>query len=197
MKTTRTYTQRARADATAETRQRILAAVIALAEERFTLEIVLADVADRVGVSVQTVLRHFGSRDGLFDAARQFRLTTELQERAAPVGDVPAAVSVIARTYENGGDWMLAILAQEHSDQAARQVVGRGREVHRNWVCEVFAPQLARSADPDALTDLLVVATDLYTWKLLRRDAGLDRTTTEERMLRLTRALLPADPEEK
>jgi hypothetical protein len=61
----------------------------------------------------------------------------------------------------------------------------------------VFAPQLARSADPGALTDLLVVATDLYTWKLLRRDAGLDPRTTQERMLRLARAVLPANPEEE
>lgn len=196
MNTTRSYVQRARADATEATRQKVLAAVIALAEERFTLEIVLADVAQRAGVSVQTVLRHFGSRDGLFDAARQYRLTRVRAERVTPVSDVPAAVATIATFYENGGDWMLAMLAQEHSDRSSRQFVGRGRALHRGWVREVFAPQLTRSADAEALTDLLVLATDLYTWKLLRRDAGLDPTTTRERMLRLVRALVPADPEE-
>lgn len=62
---------------------------------------------------------------------------------------------------------------------------------------DVFAPQLAGREDGAALTDLLVVATDVYPWKLLRRDAGLDRTTTQERLLRLVRALLPAEPEER
>ena len=40
--------------------------------------------------------------------------------------------------------------------------------------------------------DLLVVATDLLTWKILRRDGGMDRSTTCERTLRLVQAILPA-----
>lgn len=63
VKAARGYTMRARAESTARTRARILDAVIALSEERLALEIVLADVAERAGVSVQTVLRHFGSKE--------------------------------------------------------------------------------------------------------------------------------------
>lgn len=196
MKTTRAYTQRARADATAETRQRILTAVVELRMERFSLEIVLADVAERAGVSVQTVLRHFVSRSGLFEESRDFQRAQVVHERTAPVGDGPAAVAAIVGHYEHTGAWMLHMLAQEQIDPHSRELVGRGRDIHRTWVREVFAPQLARCADPEPLTDLLVVATDLYTWKLLRRDAGHDATTTEQRMLRLVRALVPADPEE-
>jgi hypothetical protein len=33
--------------------------------------------------------------------------------------------------------------------------------------------------------DLLVVATDVYAWKLLRRDRGLSRNQTTERVRRL------------
>lgn len=193
MKRTRTYTQRARAEATAETRERILAAVIALAKERLTLQIVLADVAERAGVSVQTVLRHFGSRDGLRAAARKTARDAVRRERAAPVGDAVAAVEVIVGHYEKTGDFMLGMLAQERRDEDVAAFVDRGRQMHRDWVREVFAPQLNGRPDARALTDLLVVATDLYTWKLLRRDAGHDRTTTEQRMLRLLRAVLPAD----
>jgi hypothetical protein len=40
------------------------------------------------------------------------------------------------------------------------------------------------------VTDLLVVATDVYTWALLRRDRGLSRDHTEARMLRLVEAVL-------
>jgi hypothetical protein len=34
------------------------------------------------------------------------------------------------------------------------------------------------------------VATDVYTWKLLRRDAGLSRARTEARMLTLIRSVV-------
>ncbi|WP_300010539.1 TetR/AcrR family transcriptional regulator [Pseudonocardia sp.] len=197
MKSTRPYTQRARAQATAGTRQKVLDAAVALTMERFTLEIVLADVAERAGVSVQTVLRHFGSRDGLFDAVREHRRAAVREQRAAPIGDAPAAVTAIVGHYDEIGDFMLRMLAQEHLDEPSRTLVERGRRMHREWVREVFAPQLAGCPDAEALTDLLVVATDLYTWKLLRRDAGHDRPTTEQRMLRLLRAVLPADAEER
>jgi hypothetical protein len=36
----------------------------------------------------------------------------------------------------------------------------------------------------------LVVATDVYTWKLLRRDRRLGRQRTEERIRRLVDAVL-------
>jgi AcrR family transcriptional regulator len=189
MKTTRTYTMRARADAAAETRQRILDAALRLGEERLSLDIVLADVAERADVSVQTVLRHFGSKDGLFTAVEAHAIADVVEERAAPVGDVGAAVRSIVAHYENRGDWALRMLAQEHVDERYRRQAENGRALHRRWVCEVFAPQLAVGDDP-ALVDLLVLATDVYAWKLLRRDTGLDRPTTEERLLRLVRSLL-------
>jgi len=42
----------------------------------------------------------------------------------------------------------------------------------------------------EALADLLVVGTDLYTWVLLRRDRGLTRAQTEQRMIMLVEAVL-------
>ena len=42
------------------------------------------------------------------------------------------------------------------------------------------------------LVDLLVVATDVYTWKLLRRDRRLSVARTRERMEALVRAVLAA-----
>lgn len=195
MKTTRTYTMRARADAAAGTRQRIVDAAMQLGEERMLLGIVLADIAERAGVSVQTVLRHFGSKDGLFTAVEGYATAQVTEERSAPVGDVAAAVRSIVAHYEHRGDWALRMLAQEHADERHRRQVERGRALHRQWVCDVFAPQLTATPDDAELVDLLVLATDVYAWKLLRRDGGLDRSATEERLLRLVRALLP-DSEE-
>jgi AcrR family transcriptional regulator len=188
---TRSYTMRARAESANHTRERILDAVIALSEERLSLEIVLADVAERAGVSVQTVLRQFGSRQGLFEQAQTRRVARVRAERAVPVGDAASAVRTIVAFYDRLGEWSLRLQAQEHSDKLSRQTVQLGRRVHREWVEEVFAPQLIGRRDREELVDLLVVATDLLTWKILRRDGGMDRVATCKRMLRLVRAVLP------
>ena len=195
LKPTRSYTMRARAESTTRTREEILDAVIALSEERLSVEIILADVAARAGVTVQTVLRHFGSRQGLFEQAQARRVARVRAERATPVGDPASAVRTIVAFYDRLGEWSLRLQAQEHSDELSRQAVELGRRVHREWVEEVFAPQLVGRRDRKELVDLLVVATDLLTWKILRRDGGMDRSTTCRRMLRLVRAVLPASAE--
>jgi AcrR family transcriptional regulator len=190
MNTTRTYTMTARARAVEENRARILDACVALHGERPVTEIGLDDIAARAGVSVQTVLRHFGSRAGLEEASFERAQRAVADERRTPVGDVAAAVQVIVEHYERRGDMALLMLAQEsHQDLMAR-ITRQGKAMHRAWVVEVFAPFLAAADDPEALTDLLVVATDVYAWKLLRRDRGLSRERTESRMRRLVEGLL-------
>ncbi|MFC5178567.1 TetR/AcrR family transcriptional regulator [Nocardioides taihuensis] len=196
MNSTRTYTMTARARSVEQTRTRILDATFALHSERLAGDIALDDVAERAGVSVQTVLRHFGNRDGLVRATVEHARTRVVEERQAPVGDVRAAVRVIVDHYERRGEGVLVLLAQEGTEGFVREITDRGRQLHREWVAAVFAPYLPgagdSAADPDggALLDLLVVATDVYTWKLLRRDRGLTRADTEARMLRLVEALL-------
>lgn len=190
MKSTRSYTQSARAEATARTRARILDATFALAHEKLSLKIVLTDVAERAGVSVQTILRHFGTRDGLFDAAREHGTSEVVDERDTPAGDAVAAVAVIVDHYERRGTFVLSMLAQARFDDRVATLVHDGAAVHRRWAEATFAPQLAASADPAELLDLLVVATDIGTWSLLRHGAGHDRDTTTSRMHALVSALL-------
>jgi AcrR family transcriptional regulator len=194
LKSARNYTMRARAESTSKTRDRILDAVISLSRERLSLEIILDDIAERAGVSVQTVLRHFGSRQNLFEQTQARRVAQVRAARVTLVGDAESAVRTIVAFYDRLGEWSLRLQAQEHSDELSRQTVALGRRVHREWVQEVFAPQLAGRNDREELVDLLVVATDVLTWKILRRDGGMSRSTTCERMLRLVRALLPAPP---
>src|SRR4051794_23088888 len=185
MKTTRTYTMGARARAVEDTRQRILQAAFDLQSERLTSEISLEDVAERAEVSVQTILRRFGSRAGLFDAAVLFANQTVAEERRTPVGDLPAALTVLMDHYEQRGEMALMMLAQETTHDHLRQMSDAGKTMHRDWVAEVFGPTLTAlptAAAREELLDLLVVATDVYTWKLLRRDRGLSRSQTEQRI---------------
>lgn len=190
----RSYSMATRAAAAAATREKILRSTLELSTEKLTVEIVLADVAARAGVTVQTVLRHFGTREGLFDAAVGYGSSEVVEERATPVGDIAAAIGIIMDHYEARGDWVLALLAQEATDARIRRVTDEGKRVHRDWVLAVFEPQLAARPDSDrALTaDLLVVATDAYCWKLLRRERGLSRAATAHAMRVLVEAIVAA-----
>jgi AcrR family transcriptional regulator len=190
MKSTRTYTMGARAEAVERTRQRIVHAMFELACERLFPSISLEDVASAADVSVQTILRQFGSRAGLVEAAMQYGIATVADERVSPVGDVDAAVKAIVANHEKRGSTALMLLAQEASDPAVADIAERGRVMHRQWVETVFAPYLRNDAD---LARLLVVATDVYAWKLLRHDRGLSRARTQAHVLRMVRALLAHD----
>ena len=192
MKTKRTYTMGARAQAVEERRQRIQEALFALGSERVFTDISLDDVAREAGVSVQTVLRQYGGRAALIESNIEYAIGRVTEERIAPVGDIDAALRVIVDHYELRGDTAMLMLAQERGDAQVGDLTERGRVMHRKWVEEVFAPYVAGD---ETLTDLLVVATDVYTWKLLRRDRGLSRTQTEKRMNKLTRAVLAANKE--
>jgi AcrR family transcriptional regulator len=193
----RAYTMTARAEATEATGRRILRAAFDLHTERVSTDIGLEDVAARAGVSVQTVLRKFGSRAALVEASFEFAREEVAEERKTPVGDIAAAVRTIVDHYERRGDTALVLLAQEDTEKLFRRTTDEGKRMHRSWVREVFAPYLdARpAASREELTDLLVVATDVYAWKLLRRDRRLSRAVTERRINRLVMAVLGAKRE--
>lgn len=190
MKKTRTYTLKARAESVEATRQRIVDSLLELTRDRMFPDVTLEEIAAGAGVSVQTLLRQFGSRAALIDAAIPQVIEKVRHERDTPMGDVDAAVAVLMEHYEDRGDTAMLMLAQEKSDLQVGRITELGRQMHREWVRSVFAP-----FDPAGeLTDLLVVATDVYTWKLLRRDRRMSRRATEEQMRLLVRAVLAVDP---
>lgn len=188
----RRYVMRERAESTAATRERIVHATITTAMERRTLEVTLMEVSERAGVTVQTVLRHFGSREGLLDAATAVAGAEVDAERRVTPGDVREAVRAVVGHYERVGDFVVALLAESQRSERARAITEPGKALHREWVREHFAPYMMRLDDvgAEALADLLVVGTDLYTWVLLRRDRGLTRAQTEQRMIMLVEAVL-------
>jgi AcrR family transcriptional regulator len=197
MNVSRPYSMARRAELAAQTRLRLLQASVDLHSERLMADISLDDIAARAEVSVQTLLRHFGSRAALVEETITFARAAVEQERRATPGDVSGGIRVLVDHYEARGDTVLLMLAQESSEPFVRRVTDQGRVVHQSWVEEVFAPHLQDAAARDereVLLDLLVVATDVLTWKLLRRDRGLSRQLTESRLLRLVEALLEPPP---
>lgn len=178
----------ARAEAAAATAERILDAAVEVFWERPTDRISLDEVAARAGVSVQTVIRRFGGRRGLLAAAAARESERVRREReGAPVGDVPGAVAVLVGHYEATGDRVLRMLAEEQRDEGLRAVADNGRRMHREWCARVFAPALEGLTGPARRCRLaqLVALCDVYTWKLLRRDAGLGRREVERALVEL------------
>lgn len=174
--TRRGYQMRARAEAAEHTALRIMDAAVALWRERDYDEFTLREVADRAGVSLSTVMRRFGSKEGLAEAVlHSDRVGTQRSRDAVPAGAIDAAVQMIVADYEVNGDAVLRMLALEDRMEVVRGVVEAGRAAHSAWVERVFAPRMAGTPTRKRRQALqLVVATDVYTWKLLRRDRRLD-----------------------
>ena len=191
MKTKRPYTMRVRAEQAEQTRLRIVGAVVGLAMQRPLTACTLPAIAERAQVSVQTVLRIFGSRDELFAEAVERTAADVLAERPADPDDPSASIAALVDHYELRGDGVLLLLGQEAWEPVAAAAVGRGKAEHRRWVANVFAPHLEAldGARREQALDLLVAATDVSAWKLWRRDAGRTRDETLERMLSLVAAV--------
>ncbi|MEV0156538.1 TetR/AcrR family transcriptional regulator [Micromonospora sp. NPDC050686] len=191
----REYRQGARAVTARLTGERIIDALVSLFLEQPLSEIRLADVAQRAGVTVQTVIRRFDNKNGLVAAAVE-RVSAEIATTRAtvPPGDVGAAVANLVEHYEKAGDLSLKLLAEEPFDPSGRSIADIGREVHRRWCETAFASALDRLTGSTRQRRLaqLVAICDVSTWKLLRRDAGLSRGQTE---LALTEMLAPLTEE--
>jgi AcrR family transcriptional regulator len=178
----RKYTMTSRAAAAAATRERLLSAAWARFFERPYDDVRLDDVAADAGVTVRTLHSRFGSKEDLFLAAYQWWAAQEASLRdQVPDGDVAAAVRMLYDSYERIGQSQLRLQAEEERIEAVHRMLEGARAYHREWVARVFAPLLEglSPAARERRLVALIVATDLTTWKLLRRDMRLERADAE------------------
>lgn len=178
---TRTYDSPKRASSAAETGRRILQATLDLFMEGPLADVTLNAVAGRAGVTVQTVIRRFGDRMGLIHATAEFASAEVASQRgAAPSGDVPGAIDNLLEHYETTGALALKMLAEEETSPVLAEITDAGRRLHREWCERVFAPFLTEEFlqdghDRPRRLAQFVALCDVYTWKLLRLDAGLTK----------------------
>jgi AcrR family transcriptional regulator len=181
-----------RAASTQQTRQRIIDVALKLWRERWYDEISLREIASRAGVSLRTVVNHFGAKEAIFAAALESPVEEELMTRLeARPNDVAGAIRLLAQDYENVGDATIRTLALEGRVPALDVTIERGRELQRAWVEDTFSAALSglRGGARERQVDLLVCATGVYTWKVLRRDRGLSQAQTEVAIRQLVEAL--------
>jgi len=202
----RPYKQVARAQGRERTRETLLQAASEAVEQGDWTQTSLESVAERAGVTKQTALRHFGSKEGLLDAVIRHTGSMVVKERTrTPVGDVRAAVADLVGYYERCGDVVtrvqpyrdavIRVFGQEERGSLVRRAVDRGLEVHEAWVLRSFAPQLARldARTRDRREAQLVTVCHVYTWKVMRRDLRMSVARTEAALVELIERLLTPD----
>jgi AcrR family transcriptional regulator len=183
-----------RAAAVEVTRERILQAACDAFMHDWYDDVTLRDVAADAGVALQTLVNHFGNKEALFGAAAErISDTISTLRWTVTAGDTEGAATTLVDDYEQTGDFTLRTLAIEERVPVVRPVLAIGRRGHQKWVEHVFAAALqeVRGVDRKRRIAQLVVATDVFTWKLLRRDKGLSRDQTIIAIRELVEALHP------
>ncbi len=183
----RSYVMTARAAKAEATRARIRAGAMQLYRERAVEDFTLEEVAARAGTTVQTVLRAFGSKEKLVYAALEEMVAHGMPLKPTPPGDMTAAVAAFFEVYEGMGDLVIERLNDERRRPALKAGLDEGRKAHRDGVRRAFAPQLERlrGGARSELLEILTVLTDVYVWKLLRRDRQLSRRAAEAIVCRM------------
>lgn len=171
----RAYDNSARAAAAQQTREKIMRAAIELFMTVVDWEeLTIARIAECAGVSPQTVVLHFKTKDALVEATCRWWSPRETEQRAVESGDPFEAAQTICDRYETLGPPSLRVLALEERVPSVRPILEHGRASHRNWVERTFASKLGSGAARERRVMALVVAYDVCTWDILRRRLAPD-----------------------
>jgi AcrR family transcriptional regulator len=192
MKSPRPYTMVSRADSAAATRERIIREAAAMFLEEAHEDVTLTRIAKAASVSHQTVLNHFQSKDGVIRAVAELigEETTSIRYDATP-GDVPGAVRALVDDYERLGDANFRWAASADRIGTIAELLEGARAGHQAWLGAMFGERLPRTpAARRRAIHALHAATDVYTWKLLRRDLGQSRIETEKTIADLVVGIL-------
>jgi AcrR family transcriptional regulator len=182
----------ARAESAEQTATRIKQAAFRLFRSKPFPEVTLQAIADDAGVTLQTVLRRFESKENLFRTAADAQADAVfLGRRVAAGAELAVIVRTIVASYEEMGDLNWRGVSQEDQFPLIKQLFDMARDRHRRWVESAFAGVIGTVTDArrEHRTLLLFAATDFYIWKLYRWDLGKSRDFTTARMLELVTAL--------
>ncbi|HWF32978.1 MAG TPA: TetR/AcrR family transcriptional regulator [Solirubrobacteraceae bacterium] len=194
----RQYKQVAREEAQQRTREALLeAAIDEFYGDRWS-KVSLAGLATRAGVTKQTLLRHFGSKEGLLIQALVRSAAQVLDERwNAPVGDVDGAIENLLEHYEAWGGRARRLGAWQDAPSVLAKLSRAGRQVHYQWIDFVFAPQLEglEEAGSSRLRAELIVVCDVQTWWILTHDLELGRAEVKSILIGMAERAIAASGE--
>jgi AcrR family transcriptional regulator len=192
----RPYNKVARERAQQRTREALLNAADAeLYEDRWQ-QTTLQALSAKAGVTKQTLLRHFGSKDGLLLQALIRGAAHVLEQRwSAQPGNIDLTVENLLDHYEQWGERSLRIGAWQRGATPLAKLSQTARQVHYDWVDFAFAPQLqALDARLRARRrGALIALCDVQTWWILSHDLALERADVHATLTDAIERLLAED----
>ncbi|MCF6473371.1 TetR/AcrR family transcriptional regulator [Nonomuraea sp. MG754425] len=164
----------------ARTRATILRAATAVLYERGLDGVGVAELCARLGISKETLYRHFGAKDGLVEAMlqeRSRRVTRRLAEVVEQAGDDPreqltALFDALQGWYDDPvfrGCAMLNASAQHH-DETVRALAARHLDRYLELLTGIA--ERAGAAAPDVLGRQLLMLVEGATVVAAQHDAG-------------------------
>src|SRR5262249_31216476 len=126
----RHYVQTVRAQSAEATGRRIMDAFLARLMQQWFDEITLESVATDAGVTVQTIVRRFGGKEGLLGKAVVILSDQIKAQRSTPSGDLEKVLDNLIGDYETTGDAVVRLLALEPRHLALKDVLEIGRREH-------------------------------------------------------------------
>lgn len=178
----RKYNSHVQAEVKALTHQRVLEAAQRLFLKKWIDEMTLQDLAEEAGVTVQTLLRHFGSREQLLiQAMQEIDLGADGRRRIPESSDLSEIVTALVDYYDIYGPSILRCLAQEDRVPELSLPLKRGRVQHRTWIRTVFKEYLDKLPKEKraALEDLLYANCEIYLWRIYLLDFKKTRAELE------------------
>lgn len=192
MESSRTYTKVARAEAEEQTR----ATLIAAADEAFLSgpweRASLESIAQSAGVTKQTLLRHFGSKDGLLEQTLRLAIAQVEQQRlSAPTDDIPGAVDNLLDHYEERGGRAMRSTNLDVGGTFS-ELARISRQFHYDWIDHAFGQWLAPAPPSERarLRGALIALCDVQSWWILAHDLGLPRPEVRATLILCIRRLL-------
>jgi AcrR family transcriptional regulator len=174
----RPYKQVARAQAQERTRDDLIDAATEEFFKGHWMKASLESLSAKAGVTKQTLLRHFGSKDGLLmQALMRGAAAVRDQRWSAPTDDVAGAVDNVLDHYEAWGERSMSIGAWQSGPTFLALASQAARQFHYEWVEHAFGRWLENLSE-EARTRrraALIVLCDVQTWWILSHDLGLPR----------------------
>lgn len=174
----REYKQVERAKAQERTREALIDAATDEFFEGNWLKTSLDSLSHRAGVTRQTLLRHFGSKDGLLmQSLMRGAAQVRDQRWSTPTKDIPGAVNNVLDHYEEWGERSVRLGAWQRGPTVFALFSNAARQIHYDWVEHAFADWLEKFDQETRARRraALILLCDVQSWWILSNDLGLPR----------------------
>ncbi len=157
-------------------------------------EFSLPEVAARAGVSVRTLYRHFGSREGLLDALQAHAAAQVTPSLPTSVDELLGLAPTLFATFDAHAPWVEAMVRSGPVSEL--RAAGKPRRVALFRALTAPLVEGLPQGDAAAVQALIKHLVSAETWLVLRRDFGVDGPTAGRAVARALRALVAQLAEE-